>query len=96
MTGKSGVVRLVKSCRTACGNYDSLCFDCVENSAFNAESECTVDFVVLYRVIKNIDTVENRYILCLFNCVRKNRLYVFTVDFKVSVASCNILSVLVL
>ena len=87
MSGKSRIVRLIKTCRTACGNDYGFCFYYVKCIVFNAYTVSTVDFIVFYGKICNVYSVEDFNILCFFNSRGKTR--AATMDPPPNAASAN-------
>ena len=96
MSRKSRIVRSVKSRRTACSTEHFLCSDLVGRIILYGESKCPEDLIVLHNIVRDVDSVQYLTAVKLLNRLCKQRLHVLAIYLDISVAPCNILSILIL
>ena len=96
MPGETGMIGLIESGCTACGDNHSVCLNEIHSIIVNAKSKRTLNPIVFHKKVCDIDMVFNRHLRQRFHRFCQNWLHVFAVDLQVAVATCHVLAVLVL
>ena len=96
MSGKSRIVRLIKSGRSACCSKNCLCPDNVCGFFHNRETNRSVNLSVFYKKVCDIYIIQNVYVLSFMNCISKKWFKIFTVDLDVTVSSGYIITIFIL
>ena len=96
MSGKSRIVRLIKSGRSACCSKNCLCPDNVRGFFHNRETNRSVNLSVFYKKVCDIYIIQNVYVLSFMNCISKKWFKIFTVDLDVTVSSGYIITIFIL
>ena len=96
MSGKSRIVRFIKSSRSAGCNKNCFCPDNVSCFFHNRETNGSVNLSVFYKKVCDVYIIQNIYILGFMNCIRKKRFKILTVDLDVTVSSGYIVAIFIL
>ena len=95
MSGKSWIVRSVKSCRTACRTKDCFCVNIIEDFFIHAESYGSGDLSVFRFIICDIYMIENGNVFLSGCCLCQDWFHILTVNLDISVSSGNIFAVFI-
>ena len=96
MSGKSRIVRPVKSSGSTCGNQHLFCTDFIGFLFRNRKSEGSFYDIIFYDIIGNIQLVDDRYVRELTDRISKERFKVLSVNLNIPVSSGNIFAILIL
>ena len=96
MTGKSRIVRPVQACRTACRTDTCFTANGVQLFFQYAVGKHALYRVVFYNVVYRVDVIEHRDIRTMPHGICQNRLDVLAVDFDVSIAARDVISIFIL
>ena len=96
MSGKSRIIRSVKSRCTTCGTKNCFRINVIENILIHAESYGSGDLSVFRFIICDIYMIENGNVFLSGCCLCQDWFHILTVNLDISVSSGNIFSVFVL